>query len=405
MSEAPDIAIVGGGPAGLAAAIAAKRAGVKRVTVFEREAVAGGIPRHCGHSPFGMREFSRILFGPAYARRLVQQALTEGVDIETHVTVAALKPEGGLVLATREGIREITARRVILATGTRETPRAPRLVSGDRPAGVITTGALQCFTHIEGLKPFQRPVIIGSELVAFSALLTARSAGIYPVAMIETGSRTIARWPSVLLPRAMGVELLLDTRLIEIIGRERVEAVLVSTPRGERRIACDGVLFTGQFTSAAELVRQSHVAFDEKSSGPVIDQFGRCSDPAFFAAGNLLRPVETAGWCWSEGLRLGADVARDLKGSLPRPERAVSLSIGAGLKYVVPQRLVPGALEGRSLQLRVARPVKGYLRLSGEGLTPHRQRISALPERRILLPLSHVALPAAGDIGIHIEET
>lgn len=404
MSETPDIAIIGGGPAGLAAALSAKRAGVQHVTVFEREAVAGGIPRHCGHSPFGMREFTRVLRGPAYARRLVRQALAEGVEIRTNVTVIAVKPGGGLALATPEGVNEITAKRVILATGVRETPRAQRLVSGDRAMGILTTGALQCFTHLEGLRPFRMPVIVGSELVAFSALLTARAAGIRPAAMIEPGARTTARWPSAWLPRLLGVELLLGTRLVEIIGSERVEAVRVATPQGERRIACDGVLFTGEFTPAAELVRQSHLALDEKSGGPQVDQFGRCSDPAFFAAGNLLRPVETAGWCWAEGVRVGRDVARDLAGALPKAEREISISTGTGIKFVVPQRLAGGALERGRLQLRVTRPINGRLRLSGPGMTPVVRRVATLPERRILFPLGDIALPAEGDIRIDIEE-
>jgi NADPH-dependent 2,4-dienoyl-CoA reductase/sulfur reductase-like enzyme len=405
MNETPHIAIVGGGPGGLAAAISAKRASSRHVTVFEREAVAGGIPRHCSHSPFGMREFSRIFRGPTYARRLVGQALAEGVEIKTNVTVIALKPGGGLVLATPEGLDEIIANRVILATGVRETPRAQRLVSGDRAAGILTTGALQCFTHLEGLRPFRRPVIIGSELVAFSALLTSRTAGILPVAMIEPEGRTIARWPSALLPRLLGVELLLGTRLIEIIGSERVEAVRVATPQGERRIACDGVLFTGEFTPAAELVRQSHLALDEKSGGPAVDQFGRCSDPAFFAAGNLLRPVETAGWCWAEGMRIGGNVARDLAGALPKADRGISISAGAGIKFVVPQRLDAAASEHGQLQLRVTRPIKGRLKLDGEGMAPIVRQIAARPERRILIPLGHVALPAQGSIRIDIEET
>jgi NADPH-dependent 2,4-dienoyl-CoA reductase/sulfur reductase-like enzyme len=404
MSEAPDIAIVGGGPAGLAAGLAAKRAGIKLVMVLEREDVAGGIPRHCSHSPFGMREFSRIYRGPAYAARLVGEALAQGIEIKTNVTVVAVKPGGRLALTTREGLNEINARRVILATGVRETPRSQRLVSGDRAMGILTTGALQCFTHVEGLKPFRRPVIIGSELVAFSALLTSWTSGIRPLAMIEPGDRTTARWPSALLPRLFGVELLLGTCLVDIIGRERVEAVRVATPRGERRIACDGVLFTGQFTPASELVRQSHLALDEKSGGPAVDQFGRCSDPTFFAAGNLLRPVETAGWCWAEGTRIGGNVARDLSGSLPQAKREISFSTGAGIKYVVPQRLAAGAAEHSQLQLRVTRPIKGHLTLSGAGMAPIVRRIAALPERRILFPLDDIALPAEGGIRIDIEE-
>jgi NADPH-dependent 2,4-dienoyl-CoA reductase/sulfur reductase-like enzyme len=402
MSEAPGVVVVGGGPGGLAAAVAAKRAGLKHVMVLEREAVAGGIPRHCSHSPFGMREFTRILLGPAYARRLVEAARAQGVEIRTNVAVTALKPGGSLVLSTRDGMREIAARRVILATGICETPRSARLVSGDRPLGVLTTGALQCFTHLERLMPFRRPVIIGSELVAFSALLTAWGAGIRPVAMIEPGSRTTARWPSALLPRLMGVELLLGTSLIEIIGSKRVEAVLVATAQGERRIECDGVLFTGEFRPVAELVRQSHLMLDEKTGGPVIDQFGRCSDPAFFAAGNLLRPVETAGWCWAEGMRVGRDVARDLSGLLPEAGRSVPVLAGAGIKFVVPQRLVAGA--SGMLQMRATRPVDGHIKIAGAGGRSRARRITALPERRILLPISDIAIPAEGSIRIDIEE-
>jgi NADPH-dependent 2,4-dienoyl-CoA reductase/sulfur reductase-like enzyme len=402
MDETAEVVVIGGGPAGLAAAVAAKRAGLKQVIVLEREGVAGGIPRHCSHSPFGMREFTRIYFGPAYARRLVEEALARGVEIRTNVTVTALKPGGGLVLATPDGVHDIAARRVILATGIRETPRSARLVSGDRPLGVLTTGALQCFTHLEGLKPFNRPVIIGSELVAFSALLTARGAGIRPVAMIEPASWTTARWPSALLPQLLGVELLLGTRLIEIVGSKRVEAVLVATGQEERRIECDGVLFTGEFTPAAELVRQSHLLLDENSGGPVIDQFGRCSDPMFFAAGNLLRPVETAGWCWAEGQRVGRDVARDLAGLLPDTGRSVSVVAGKDVKFVVPQRLIPGV--PGMLQLRVTRPVNGHIKIGGAGAPSHARRIAALPDRRVLLPIGDVALPAEGGVRLDIEE-
>jgi NADPH-dependent 2,4-dienoyl-CoA reductase/sulfur reductase-like enzyme len=351
-----------------------------------------------------MREFSRIYRGPAYAGRLLKQALTEGIEIRTNVSVTALKPGGVIGLATMEGVTQITAKRVILATGVRETPRSQRLVSGDRAMGILTTGALQCFTHLEGLRPFRRPVIIGTELVAFSALLTARTAGIRPVAMIESASRMIARWPSALLPRLLGVDVLLDTRLIEIIGSERVEAVRVADAQGERRIACDGVLFTGEFTPSAELVRQSHLLLDEKTGGPVVDQYGRCSDPVYFAAGNLLRPVETAGWCWAEGRRVGQSVARDLAGALPKATHEIFISTGAGIKFVVPQRLAADGSQNGPLQLRVTRPIKGHLKLTGAGMRPIVRQISALPERRILFPLGDIVLPAEGGITIDIEE-
>ena len=164
-----DVAIVGGGPAGVAAALELRRRGVKRVVILEREEAAGGVPRHCGHPPFGMREFCRILTGPAYARKLCQAALAAGVDVRPHTAVTTLRPFGELDVATPAGPAEIVARRVVLATGGRESPRSARRVSGDRPVGVITTGTLQQSVYIEGLKPFRRPVVVGTELVSLSA--------------------------------------------------------------------------------------------------------------------------------------------------------------------------------------------------------------------------------------------
>ena len=172
MSDTCDVAIVGGGPAGLSAAVELKRQGVARVVVLERFGRAGGIPRHCGHPPFGMREFRRVLSGPAYARRLVATAEEAGVEIRTDHTVTAVRPGGVLELATTQGAMTLTARRVLIATGNRERTRAQRLAPGLRPVGVMNTAALQSFVYEEGRKPFLRPVIVGSEMVALSALLT-----------------------------------------------------------------------------------------------------------------------------------------------------------------------------------------------------------------------------------------
>jgi NADPH-dependent 2,4-dienoyl-CoA reductase/sulfur reductase-like enzyme len=393
--EVTELVIVGAGPAGLAAASAARRAGIRRVIVVDREQEAGGIPRHCCHSPFGMREFRRLLRGPSYARRLVARARRDGAEIWAGTHVVRLEPGGKLVLATQRGAEMLIGSRVILATGARETPRSARLVPGDRSLGILTTGALQAFVHLERLLPFRRPVIVGTELVGFSAVLTSLASGIRPVAMIELGPHVVARWPCVLLPRLAGVELIYRARILDVFGHGRVEGIAIATPSGDRRIACDGLLFTGEFGPAAELARQSHLALDPGSGGPIVDQFGRCSDPAYFAAGNLLRPVETAGWCWAEGDRVGRDVARDLAGTLPKVKRPVFVIAGEAIKFSVPQRLVPGALDGGlgALQLRVTGPAKGWLRLKmGEGKVSWGRRIAARPERRILLPLAGLAL-------------
>jgi thioredoxin reductase len=401
-----DVAVIGGGPAGLAAAKTLKRAGVARVLVLEREPEAGGIPRHCGHPPFGMREFGRILTGPRYARRLVATARETGAEIHPRTTVVATLPDGGLRIVTPGGQQEIRARRIIHATGVRETPRSARLISGDRVGGVINTGALQSMVYLKHQIPFRRPVIIGTELVSFSAISTCRHAGIRPAAMIEANDRATARWPAALYPRLHGIPLSTDTHLMSIHGHHNVQFVRVTGPDGVmREIACDGVILSGMFTPESALIRTGHLEIDPATGGPVVDQFGRCSDPVYFATGNVLRPVETAGWSWREGCKTGDLVARDLAGALPADATPIRITFaGAPIKYVMPQRLsLPLRTRGgHDLQIRVSRRVNGEILLrSGENIVL-RRRIIALPERRILLPLGKLT---QGGIAEHLTVT
>lgn len=385
-----DVAIVGSGPAGLGAALALKAAGIERLVVLERDHIAGGVPRHCGHPPYGLWEFGRIMTGPTYAKALVARAEATGIVIRTGVTVTFLGAVGELSLASASGSFKLRAKRVILATGVRESPRAARLISGDRPmTGVMNTGALQAFVHLEGLVPCRRPVIVGSELVALSALFTCRKAGIKPVAMLEANAEPTARRSFALLPRLMGVPLRLATRLCEIVGSERVEAVIVERADGEtERIACDAVIFSGGFVPAAELVRASQLALDTGTGGPSVDQFGRCSDGAYYATGNLLRPVENAGWSHREGRLVGGWVADDLQGRLDLAAASLPVTTSAPVRYAMPQRLVPGVAGGlERLQIRLSAPCNGELRLLSGDIVLSRSHINAKPEQRLSVPL------------------
>jgi NADPH-dependent 2,4-dienoyl-CoA reductase/sulfur reductase-like enzyme len=410
MSEAAtaDVVVVGGGPAGLAAATRLRGLGVGRVVVLEREAEAGGIPRHCGHYPFGMRELHRVLRGPDYAARLVARAKAAGVEIHTRTSVTALQPGGRLSLTTPDGLAEIQGRAVLLATGVRETSRAGRLIGGEKPGGVLSTGALQGLVYLNGQRPFERPVILGSELVAFSALLTCRHAGIRPVAMIEAGPRPTAFAPATLLARALGVPFLTGTTVETILGRERVDRIVVAGDDRRREIAADGVIVTGAFRPEASLLRMSHLELDAASGGPVVDPYGRLSDPAYFAAGNLLRAVETAGWCWSEGVRAAEAITAALAGRLPDRGAGVRLRLASdALKLAVPQVLLPGAIGpggADRLQVRLARPARGRLALKRGDQTIAARRVDGLPERRILLRLPPLAGPPGDDLSLVLEE-
>ena len=404
------VAIVGAGPGGLAAATELRRLGVERVVVIERESAAGGIPRHCGHSPFGMREFHRLLRGPEYARRLAARAVDLGVELKLSTTVTGIGRRGRLELSSDLGREEIDALRVVVSTGNREMPRAARIVSGTRPLGVITTGALQLMTYQRQRLPFRRPVIVGSELVSFSALLTCRHFGIRPVAMLERESRITALRVAGLLPPLLGTRLLTATELVAIQGGERVTGVEIRQPGSKpRHIDCDGVIFSGNFVAESSLVRASHLQLDAASNGPLVDQFNRCSDPDYFACGNLLHPVDTAGWCWAEGQRLARDVKASLEDELPSAEGAVPITCNSpAIKYFTPQRVVaPNGLrcgQQRCLQIRFVDNRRGNLLLGSGDRVVVRRRVNARREQRILLPLPSAAeLSATGALTLDFE--
>ena len=331
-----DVAVIGAGPSGLSAAITLKKSGIKNVVVLEREPEAGGIPRHCGHPPFGIREFKQFLSGPIYAKKLVAVAQNAGVNIKLKTTVARLGKGGELSITSPEGGQQLTARRILLATGIRETPPSARLVSGSRSLGIITTGTLQSMVYLKNMIPFRNPIIVGTEIVSYSALLTCRKAGIKPVAMLEEKPLPCVRWPIYPLIHLLGVPLFLHTNLVMIHGKERVEAVEISDEKGHiRNIICDGVLFTGHYTPESSLARISHLEFDPKTNSPEVDEFGRCSDPVYYAAGNVVQPprdqakvpiyyttknlpnpVYNAGQCWSQGRTTAKNIVKDLAGNL-----------------------------------------------------------------------------------------
>ena len=280
-----DVVIIGGGPAGLSAARRLGELGIA-ATVLEREQQAGGVPRHCGHLGFGWESHRRIWTGPRFAAQLRDDS--KSLDLRTGHTVLGIDGDV-LRVQSEKGISEITASKIILATGTRETPRAPRFVGGSRPRGVMTTGALQAHVYLQHFKPFERPVIIGSELVSFSAILTCRHVGIRPVAMIEAKDDISAPRPGDLIAKLVyGVPVWTRTRLIAIDGRKQVEAVEIERDGKRERIACDGVIFTGEWVPEAALL---------------------VNKPKVTLAGNVHGALKTSGACWREGRAIAEQIA------------------------------------------------------------------------------------------------
>ena len=313
-----DVAIIGGGPAGISAAITLKKSGVNRIIILERECEAGGIPRHCGHPPFGIREYGRILSGPAYAKRIIEDSRLLGVEIALQTSVVSVGEGGTLSVICPDGAAELTAKRVLIATGTRETPRSARFVSGGRPLGIYNTGALQSMVYLKNTIPFKRPVVIGTEIVSFSALFTCKKAGIQPVAMLEKKSSPTVRWPLPLAARFFSVPLYLNSHVTQIVGHDRVTGVRFQDEHGsEKEIGCDGVLFTGKFIPESSLVRMGHLDIESDTGVPMVDQYSRCSDKVYYAAGNIAHhSAKVAGKCWQAGKTAAGWICKDLAGQL-----------------------------------------------------------------------------------------
>ncbi|NJM29758.1 MAG: FAD-dependent oxidoreductase [Rhizobiales bacterium] len=307
--ERHDVIVIGGGPAGLSAARRLRELGVKDVLVLEREAEAGGIPRHCGHSGFGWQSHRRNWTGPRFAAELRKSV--SGIDVRSGTSVLELKKDGVISARNHAGHLDLRARAVLIATGARETPRAQRFVGGTRPRGVMNAGALQQHVYLKHHKPFERPVIVGSEWVSFSVLLTCRHMGIRPVAMIEQNARIAVPRPGAWVSKLWyRVPVMTNAKLVAVEGVRQVEAVEVERHGKRERIACDGVVFTGGFRPENALYMTG--TFDSEELSPKVDQGFRCTDPAYFAAGNVLGPLKTSGVCWLQGRAAAEAIARSL---------------------------------------------------------------------------------------------
>ena len=306
MSASHHVAIVGGGPSGLSAAIELRRLGVQQVTVHEREAHAGGIPRHTNHLGFGVRDLHRMMGGPRYAQTLIGRARVAGVDLRVGSPVFSLD--------------HLDADAVILATGVRERPRSARLVPGDRPVGIFTTGSVQQLA-MAGLRIGSRAVIVGAEHVSFSAILTLAHARCRTVAMITPLPRHQSYGVVKLATASVRrVRVLTGVEIAEIVGHRHVERVVLTD--GES-IECDTIVFTGDWIPDNELARRSGLAMSPAVNGPVVDHTFRTSREGVFAVGNLVHRVAAADRCALDGRAVAAEVVRSWSpgdvGSIHRP--------------------------------------------------------------------------------------
>jgi thioredoxin reductase len=324
-TTAYDVLIVGAGPAGLTAAIELKKLGIKNILVVDREPEAGGMPRFCDHIGFGIVDLWRLYTGPRYARYYRELAEKHGVEVRTSTTIMGWGGPSAshrLTFTSPNGLGEIEAKAVLLATGIRERPRAARMVPGTRPQGVYTTGSLQRFVHQEGLPVGKRAVIVGAELVSLSALLTLMHARVKCVGMITEEAAHQVEFPYVVMKWGLMdilrfAPLITNSRVTNIFGHKQLEGIEITGANKQTEIIeCDSVVFTGSWISENEMARLGGLEIDPVTKAPKIDSDFRSSVDGVFVAGNLLRggkSVYTADRCVIEGARAGKAIAQFLR--------------------------------------------------------------------------------------------
>ena len=407
---AEDAVIVGGGPSGLAAAIELRRLGLA-VTVIEREREPGGIPRHCDHSGFGIRDLRRVLSGPAYARRYGELAEEAGVEVRGATMVTGSQGGRRLELTGPAGRRELEPEAVVLATGCRERPRSARLVPGSRPAGVMTTSTLQQLVHLQGHHVGRRAVVVGAEHVSFSAIATLAHGGASVAALVTELPRhqslAAFRIGAAIRYRA---PLRCRTAVTAIRGSTRVEEVeLTHLGSGATTtVDCDLVIFTADWIPDNELAVMAGCELDRGTLGPRVDPGLRTSVPGVFAAGNLVHPAETADVAALDGRHVAASVAAHLRAGAAGWPTQMPLEVQPPLRWIAPNMVISGGQlppRGRFL-LRSGSFLRApRVEVSQAGATLWRGRLRRLgPGRSSAIPADWTrrADPAAGPLVVGI---
>ena len=416
VSVVSDVLVVGAGPAGLTAAVELRRLGVEHVLVAEREDQPGGIPRHSGHAGYGLRDRHRILSGPAYARILVTAARQAGAELRTECTVTGLEAIGAnltAVLTSPAGRAEVRPSAVLLAPGCRERPRTARLVPGDRPAGVLTTGELQQRVYLQGERLPGRALVVGAEHVSFSAAVTLAHAGAQVIALVTEHERhqsyAVFRLGAAMRWR---IPVWTATAITGVTGAAaRLGSVEVTDLRSGqvRTVGCDWVVFTGDWIPDHELARSCGLALDPGTRGPAIDPALATSVPGVFAAGNLIHAAETADVAALSGRHAARQIHSFLAGQRTPASARVRLVPEPPLQWISPNIATPDSAPPprdrfvlRTAEFR--RPARLAVRQDDKVLARSRRQ-RAIPGRPLHLNASWLTAvdPEGGPISITIE--
>ena len=404
--------IIGGGPAGLAAAIRLREKGVSDILIMEREKRLGGILRQCIHDGFGLTRFGESLSGPEYAQRFIDKAAALHIECMTDCTVLDVTNDKRITAVSRtHGLTQIQADAVLLTMGCRERTRGALATPGTRPAGVYTAGVAQSYINLQNIMVGKEIVILGSGDIGLimarrMTLEGAHVNGVYEVQPYPSG-----------LPRNIeqclndyGIPLHLSHTVVDIRGKERLTSVVVAQcderfrplPGTEEEIPCDTLILSVGLIPENELSLAAAVELDPRTRGAFVDEHCQTNVPGIFAAGNVLHVHDLVDFVSLEAEKL-ADSAAEylLNGTLPAC--GLTVRAGANVGHVLPQRI--SGTRDFTLSLRVRQPLQNVsvvARQGGREVLKKKMR-KALPAEMIQLPIKAAKLSADADLEVSVE--
>ena len=398
--EKINIVIVGGGPAGLAAAAAAYDAGERSILILERDNMLGGILNQCIHNGFGLHTFKEELTGPEYAKRFEDQVVERGIAYKLNTMVMDISSEKVVTAMNREdGLFQIEAGAIILAMGCRERSRGALNIPGYRPAGIYSAGTAQRLVNIEGYMPGREVVILGSGDIGLimARRMTLEGAKVKVVAELMPYSGGLKR-NIVQCLDDFGIPLKLSHTVVDIKGKDRVEGVTIAEvdasnkpiPGTEEYYSCDTLLLSVGLLPENELSRQAGVKLSPVTNGPVVNESLETSIPGVFAAGNVLHVHDLVDYVSEEAASAGRNAAAFIRGALPESrEHEIAIDFTGGPRYTVPAAIDPGKMtDTLTIRFRVGSVMKNRfvdLYLDDERVLHRRRQVMAPGEMEELV--------------------